>query len=59
MPRRLISPEEIVERTICALINEGPKILEEGIAFRSSDLDVIFIKGHDCSSEAVSDSVRD
>ncbi len=44
--RRVVSSQEIVERTIYALINEGAKILEEGIALRAADIDVIFINGY-------------
>jgi 3-hydroxyacyl-CoA dehydrogenase len=44
--RREISDEEIIERTIYALVNEGAKILEEGIAQRASDIDVIYIYGY-------------
>jgi len=44
--RREISDEEIIERTIYALVNEGAKILEEGIALRASDIDVIYISGY-------------
>lgn len=44
--RRVISEEEIVERCIYALINEGARILEEGIALRSSDIDVIYVYGY-------------
>ncbi len=44
--RREISPDEIIERTIYALINEGAKILEEGIAQRASDIDAIYINGY-------------
>jgi len=44
--RRAISPEEIVERCIYALINEGARILEEGIALRSSDIDIIYVYGY-------------
>ena len=44
--RRAIGPEEIVERTIHALINEGAKILEEGIAMRPVDIDIIYITGY-------------
>jgi 3-hydroxyacyl-CoA dehydrogenase len=43
---RAISPEEIVERTIYALVNEGARILEEGIALRPVDIDVIYISGY-------------
>jgi 3-hydroxyacyl-CoA dehydrogenase len=44
--RRSISAEEIVERCIYALINEGARILEEGIALRSSDIDIIYVYGY-------------
>jgi 3-hydroxyacyl-CoA dehydrogenase len=41
-----ISSDEIVERTIYALVNEGARILEEGIAFRAGDIDIIYINGY-------------
>lgn len=44
--RREIEPEEIVQRCIYALIVEGAKILEEGIALRSGDIDVIWTNGY-------------
>jgi 3-hydroxyacyl-CoA dehydrogenase len=44
--RRAITPEEIVERTIYALVNEGAMILEEGIALRAVDIDIIYINGY-------------
>jgi len=44
--RREISDQEIVERCIYALVNEGAKILEEGIAQRASDIDVVFCNGY-------------
>lgn len=44
--RRTITPEEIIERTIYALINEGAKILEEGIALRAVDIDIIYVFGY-------------
>ncbi len=44
--RREISGEEIVERCILALVNEGAKILEEGIALRASDIDVVYLTGY-------------
>jgi 3-hydroxyacyl-CoA dehydrogenase len=44
--RRTIPPEEIVERMIYPMINEGARILEEGIAARSSDIDVIWVYGY-------------
>ena len=43
---RVISDEEIVERCIYALINEGAKVLEEGIASRALDIDVIYLTGY-------------
>ncbi|WP_420590596.1 3-hydroxyacyl-CoA dehydrogenase NAD-binding domain-containing protein [Bacterioplanoides sp.] len=44
--RRDISAEEIVERTLFAMINEGARILEENIAYRASDIDLVFINGY-------------
>jgi 3-hydroxyacyl-CoA dehydrogenase len=44
--RRSISDEEIEVRCIYPLINEGARILEEGIAYRSSDVDVIWTTGY-------------
>lgn len=44
--RRKISEEEIVERTMYALINEGAKILEEGFALRAVDIDIIYLNGY-------------
>jgi len=44
--RRPISDEEIQNRVIYALINEGAKILEDGIAQRPSDIDVVFTNGY-------------
>jgi len=44
--RREIPDEEIVDRLISALVDEGRKILEEGIAQRSSDIDVVYIYGY-------------
>jgi len=43
---RAISDEEIVERCIYGLINEGAKVLEEGIASRAVDIDVIYLTGY-------------
>ncbi len=45
VPRR-ISPEEIVERTVYALVNEGARIVEEGIAQRASDVDMVYLTGY-------------
>lgn len=44
--RRSISNEEIIERTVYALINEGAKILDEGIALRAVDIDIVYIYGY-------------
>ena len=44
--RRQISEREIVERLLYALVNEGARILEEGIAQRASDIDVIYAFGY-------------
>jgi len=44
--RRDISDQEILERCMFALVNEGAKILEEGVAERSSDLDVVWLHGY-------------
>jgi len=44
--RRTISDEEIVERLVYALVNEGARILEEGIALRASDLDMVYLSGY-------------
>ena len=44
-PRR-ISDDEIVHRLIFALVNEGARILEEGIALRASDIDMIYLTGY-------------
>jgi 3-hydroxyacyl-CoA dehydrogenase len=44
--RRSISPNEIADRTIYALINEGARILEEGYALRASDIDLVYINGY-------------
>ncbi|MDB5417863.1 MAG: fatty oxidation complex, alpha subunit [Phenylobacterium sp.] len=43
---RKISDEEILERCIYPMINEGAKILEEGKAIRSSDIDVVWVNGY-------------
>ena len=44
--RRAISPEEIVERALYPLINEGARVVEEGIALRPSDVDVVYANGY-------------
>ncbi len=44
-PRR-ITDDEIVHRLVLSLVNEGAKILEEGIAMRASDIDLIYLTGY-------------
>ena len=44
--RREIGDQEIVERTIYPMVNEGAKILEEGMAQRASDIDVVWVYGY-------------
>jgi 3-hydroxyacyl-CoA dehydrogenase len=44
--RRAIADEEIVERLVYALVNEGTRILEEGIALRASDIDMVYLSGY-------------
>jgi len=46
IPRREISDEEIIERSLYPFVNEGAKILEEGIASRPSDIDIIWLNGY-------------
>lgn len=45
IPQSDISNEEIIDRTIYALVNEGARIVEEGIAQRAADLDIIYVTG--------------
>ena len=44
--RRVHAPEEIRDRLLLPMINEGARILEEGIAARASDIDVIWVHGY-------------
>ncbi len=44
--QRQISTEEIVDRCIYALVNEGARILEEGYALRAVDIDIIYLNGY-------------
>jgi 3-hydroxyacyl-CoA dehydrogenase len=44
--RRTFTEEEIVERTIYALINEGARVLEGGFALRAADIDVVYVNGY-------------
>jgi 3-hydroxyacyl-CoA dehydrogenase len=46
LARRAISDQEILERCVYSMVNEGAKILEEGIAIRSSDIDIVWINGY-------------
>jgi 3-hydroxyacyl-CoA dehydrogenase len=43
---RKISDEEIVQRLVYALVNEGAHILEEGIATKASDIDMVYLMGY-------------
>ncbi len=43
---RKIGDDEIVQRLVYALVNEGAKIVEEGIALRAADIDVIYLTGY-------------
>ena len=45
-PQHEITDEEIVERTLYTMVNEGAKILEEGMAQRASDIDVVWVYGY-------------
>ncbi|HEY3815106.1 MAG TPA: 3-hydroxyacyl-CoA dehydrogenase NAD-binding domain-containing protein [Caulobacteraceae bacterium] len=44
--RRAISDQEILERCLYPMVNEGAKILEEGIALRPGDIDIVWINGY-------------
>ncbi len=44
--RRAIPDSEIVERLVYALVNEGARIVEEGIALRASDIDMMYLNGY-------------
>ena len=46
IPQRPSSSDEIVERCICALVNEGARILEEGCALRAVDIDIVYVNGY-------------
>jgi 3-hydroxyacyl-CoA dehydrogenase len=43
---RKITDEEIVHRLVYSLVNEGAKIVEEGIALRASDIDMVYLTGY-------------
>ena len=44
--RRSFTSDEIIERTIYALINEGARVLEEGVALRAADIDTVYVSGY-------------
>lgn len=44
--RRKISDQEIVERLVYSLVNEGANLLDEGIAMRASDIDMVYLTGY-------------
>ena len=44
--QRQISAPEIVDRCIYAMVNEGARILQEGIALRAGDIDMIYLNGY-------------
>jgi len=46
IPQRQISAEEIVDRCIYTLVNEGARLLEEGIVLRAVDIDIIYLNGY-------------
>ncbi len=46
--QRTFTSREIVERVLYALINEGARLLEEGIALRSVDIDIVYVNGYGC-----------
>ncbi len=46
VPQRELSRDEIVDRCVYALVNEGARILEEGYALRAADIDIIYLNGY-------------
>ncbi|HEV2200433.1 MAG TPA: 3-hydroxyacyl-CoA dehydrogenase NAD-binding domain-containing protein [Bryobacteraceae bacterium] len=44
--RRIIAKDEIVDRCILAMVNEGARVLEEGVALRAVDIDVVYMTGY-------------
>ena len=51
LQRRAISDEEIVSRCLLAMANEGARIVSEGVAYRPSDVDVIYLNGYGFPAE--------
>jgi 3-hydroxyacyl-CoA dehydrogenase len=49
--RRAITDEEIVERCVLAMVNEGARIVGEGIAYRPVDVDIIYLNGYGFPAE--------
>jgi 3-hydroxyacyl-CoA dehydrogenase len=43
---REIPADEIAQRCVCALVNEGARVLEEGVALRPVDIDIVFLNGY-------------
>jgi 3-hydroxyacyl-CoA dehydrogenase len=43
---RAVAADEIVERCVLALVNEGARVLDDGIALRASDIDVVYLTGY-------------
>ena len=46
VPQRQIDDQEIVDRCVLALVNEGARILEEGYALRAGDIDIVYLYGY-------------
>lgn len=46
IPQRAFTNEEIVDRLVLALVNEGAKLLDEGFALRASDIDTVYLNGY-------------
>ncbi|CAI09325.1 3-hydroxyacyl-CoA dehydrogenase [Aromatoleum aromaticum] len=49
--RRPIGEDEIIKRCLYGMINEGAKLLEQGIALRASDIDIVFVTGYGFPAE--------
>ncbi len=46
LPRRVITADEILQRCLFGMVNEGARLLEKGIALRPSDIDIVFLTGY-------------